>query len=236
MPSNMPKTALYRPVHGPEVEIKSHKEVRISIDDNQKLVPSVITTYLSKVQVVQTLGEARVEDIDNRRKTSTSSHIVCLCGNSSCTGSHYYWMSCNQCGLKFSPLDQTHMILVSCGCIFCRHCASRRNKEYCQSCRESTSQSEVKIDSDLPDASKEMFDNINYPLKMMASRNSFRNKQFIRYLEHLTNLERILEKKLQEMEKEASDGRTMIRNLESQIREKEKEVAKWEKLCAKHPN
>ena len=71
---------------------------------------------------------------------------------------------------------------------------------------------------------------------MMASRNSFRNKHFIRYLEHLTNLERILEKKLQEMEKEASDDRTMIRNLESQIREKEKEVAKWEKLCAKHPN
>jgi len=255
-PSNMPKAAFYRPVHGPEVDIKSHKEVRVSVCENQNSVPSVITTYLSKVQVIQPLeggarvedqpleggarlddqpleGGVRVEDQKNKRKSSISSRNICLCGKSSCTGSHIYWMSCNQCGLKFSPLNGKHMILVKCGCIFCQHCASSRNKEYCQICLKSTSQREALINPNLPDKAKEMFSNINYPLKMMATRNSFRNKHFNRYLEYLTDLERNMEKKLQEMEKEASDVSMMMRNLEHQIRKKEKDVARWERICAR---
>jgi len=227
------RAAFYTPLHRPEVEIKSHNEVQISVGENQKSVPCVTTTYLSKVQVVQTLGGARIKVPENRNEWQCSSRSICLCGNSSCTGSHIYWLSCNHCGLRFSPFEQTQMILVSCGCIFCRRCASSRSKDYCQICLESTGEIEENINSDLPDDSKEMFDTINYPSKMMSTRNNFRDKHFNRYMEFLTVLERRLEKKLQEMEKEASDDRTMLRKLESQIREKEKKVARLEELYAR---
>merc|ERR1711915_161151 len=196
-------------------------------------VPCVTTTYLSKVEVVQTLGGARIEVPQNRNESLIPSRSSCLCGNYSCTGSHIYWLSCNQCGVRFSPLDHTQMILVNCGCVFCRRCASTRNKDICQICHGSTGHSGVKINSDLPDDIKEMFDTIDYPLKMVSTRNSFRDKHFNRYLEFLTDLEISLEKQLQEMEKEASDYRTMLLKLESQIREKEYEVAKLEELCTR---